>query len=198
MTVPFYIIYHWLFLCLDHLFTNRPCWSESHCSHPVFTSKELLLLYCHRSRCSVQLSHVRLFATSWTAAHQASLSITKPWSLLKLMSSESMMPFNHLTLCRPLLLMTSIFPRIRVFSNESILCIMRPKYWSISFSITPSNEHSGVISFRMDWFHLLAVQGTLESSPTPQFKSINSLALSFLYGPTLTAIHDYWKNHSFD
>ena len=111
------------------------------------------------------------------------------------MSIESVMPSNHLILCRPLLL-PSIFPNIRVFSNESALCIRWPKYWSFSFNISPSNENSGLISFRMDWLDLLAVQGTLESSPTPQFKSINSSALSFLYSPTLTSIHDHWKNHS--
>ena len=96
----------------------------------------------------------------------------------------------------PLLLPPSIFPRIRIFFNESVLCIRWPKYWS--FSLSASNEYSGLISFRMDWLDLLAVQGTLKSSPTPQFKSINSLPLSFLYSPTLTSIHDYWKNHSFD
>ena len=100
--------------------------------------------------------------------------------------------------CRPLLLLPSIFPRIRVFSNESALHIRWPKYWSFSFSISPANECSGLISFRMDWLDLLAIQGTLKSSPTPQFKSINSSALSFLYSPTLTSIHDYWKNHSLD
>ena len=117
----------------------------------------------------------------------------------KLMSIESVMPSNHLILCRPLLLLPSIFPSIRVFSNESTLRMRWPKYWSFSFSISPSNEHPGLISFRTDWLDLLAVQGTLkESSPTPQFKSINSLALSFLYSSTLISIHDYWKNQSFD
>ena len=109
------------------------------------------------------LSHVRLFATPWTAAHHASLSITNSQSLLKLMSIESVMPSNHLILCRPLLLLPSIFPSIRVFSNESVLRIRWPKYWSFSFSISPSNEHPGLISFRMNWFDLLAVQGTLKS-----------------------------------
>ena len=109
---------------------------------------------------SVQsLSRVRLFATPWTAAHQASLSITNSWSPPKLMSIESVMPSNHLILCHPLLLLPSIFPSIRVFSNESALCIRWPKYWSFSFSITPFNEHSGLISFRMDWLDHLAVQG---------------------------------------
>ena len=147
---------------------------------------------------SVQsLSHVRLFATPWITAHQASLSITNSRSLLKLMSIESVMPSKHLILCCPLL-RPSIFPSIRVFSNESVLCIRWPKYWGFSFSISPSNEYSGLISFRMDWLDLLGVQGTLESSPTPQFKSINSSLLSFLFTPTLASIHDYWKNHSFD
>ena len=130
---------------------------------------------------------------------QDSLSITNSQSWLKLMSIESVMPSNHLFLCCPLLL-SSIFPSIRVFSSESVLCIRWPKYWSFSFSISPCNEYSGLISFRMDWFDLLAVQGTLqESSPTPQFKSISSSVLSLLYGPTLTFIHDYWKKiYSFD
>ena len=111
---------------------------------------------------SVQsLSHVQLFPIPWTAAHQASLSITNSQSLLKLMSIESMMPSNHL-ICCSLLLPPSIFPSIRVFSNESVLCIRWPKYWSLSFNISPSNEYSGLISFRMDWLDLLAVQGTLE------------------------------------
>ena len=114
--------------------------------------------------CSVQsLSHVRLFVIPWNAAHQASLSITNSRSLFKLMSIESVMPSNHLVLCRPLLLPPSIFPSIRVFSSESVLCIRWPKYWSFSFSISPSNEYSGLISFRMDWLDLLAVQGTLKS-----------------------------------
>ena len=114
--------------------------------------------------CSVQsLSYVWLFATPWTAARQASLSITNSQSLLKLMSIESVMPSHHLFLCHPLLLLCSIFPSIRVFSNESVLHIRWPKYWSFSFSINPSNEYSGLIFFRMDWLDLLAVQGTLKS-----------------------------------
>jgi len=108
-------------------------------------------------------SCVWLFVTPRTAAHQASLSITNSWSLLKLMSIESVMPSNHLILRHPLLLLPSIFPSIRVFSNESVLRVRWPKYWSFSFSISPSNEYSGLISFRMDWFHFLAIQGTLES-----------------------------------
>ena len=109
------------------------------------------------------LSCVRLFVTPWTAACQASLSITNSWSLPKLMSIESVMPSNHLILCRPLLLPPSIFLSIRVFSNESALPIKWPKYWNFSFNISPSNEHSGLISFRMDWLDLLAVLGTLKS-----------------------------------
>ena len=109
------------------------------------------------------------------------------------MTVELVMPSNHLILCHPFLLLPSIFPSIRVFSNESVLCNRWPKYWSFSFSINPSNEYSGLISVRMDWLDLLAVQGdSQESSPTPQFKSINSSVFSFLYSPTLTSIHDYW------
>ena len=108
------------------------------------------------------------------------------------------MPSNHLILCCPLFLLPLIFPSIRVFSNESALHIRLSKYWSFSFIVSPSNDYSGLISFRMDWLDLFAVQGTLESSPTPLFKSINSSALNFLYSPTLTSIYDYWENHSFD
>ena len=117
---------------------------------------------------SVQsLSHVQLFVIPWTAACQASLSITNFWSLLKLMSIKLVMPPSHLILCHPLLLPPSIFPSIKVFYNESLLIIRWPKYWSFSFSISPSNEYSGLISFRMDCFHLLAVQGTLKSLLRP-------------------------------
>ena len=131
-----------------------------------------------------------LFASPWTATHQAPLSFTISQSLLKFISIELVTLSNHFILCHPLLLLSSIFPSIRVFSNESALCIRGPKYWG--FSISPSNEYSGLISFRTDWFHLLAGQGTLqESSPTPQFESINSLTLSLLYGQTLTSIHYY-------
>ena len=134
-------------------------------------------------------------ATPWTTARQVSLSITSSQSLPKPLSVESVMPSNHLILCHPFLLLPSIFLSIRVFSNESVLHIRWPKYWSFSFSISPSIELPGLISFRMDWLDLLAVQGTLKS-PTPQFKSINSSALRFLYSPTLRSIHDYWKKHS--
>ena len=136
--------------------------------------------------------------TPWTAACQASLSITNSHNLLKLMSITSVMPSNHLILCHPLLLLPSIFPSIRVFSNESVLRIRWPEYWSFSFNISPSNEYSGLISFRIDWLDLLAVQGIFKSSPTPQFKSINSSVLNFLYSPTLTSTHDYWKTQNFD
>ena len=147
---------------------------------------------------SVQsLSCVRKFGTPRTAACQASLSIINSQSLHKFMSIELVMSSNHLLLCHPLL-PPSIFSSIRVLSNESVLPIRWPKYWSFSFSISPFNEYSGLISFRMDWLDLLAVQGTLKSLLQPQFKGINSSALSCLYSPTLTSIHDYWKNHSFD
>ena len=152
-----------------------------------------------KSQTQVQFSSViqscPTLCTPWNAAHQASLSITNSQSSPKPMSIKSVMPSNNLILCRPLLLQHSIFPSIRVFSNESALHIRCPKYWSFSFNISPSSEHSWLIFFRMEWLDLLAIQGT---SPTPQFKSINSLALSFLYSPTLTSIHDHWKNHNFD
>ena len=148
---------------------------------------------------SVQsLSHVRLFATPWITACQASLSITNSRSSPRLASIESVMPSNHLILCRPLHLLPPMPPSIKVFSNKSTLLMRWPKYWSFSFSIIPSKEHPGLISFWMDWLALLAVQGTLKSSSTPQFKSINSSVLSLLSDPTLTSIHDHWKNHSFD
>ena len=152
--------------------------------------------YCLVQFSSVQsLSRVWLFATPWITARQASLSITIFQSSLRFTSIESVMPSSHLVLCRPLLLLPPIPPSIRVFSNESTLRMRWPKYWS--FSIIPSKEHPGLI-FRMDWLDLLAVQGTLKSLPTPQFKSINSLALSFLHSPTLASIHEHWKNHSLD
>ena len=137
----------------------------------------------------MRVSSVHLLSRVWLSvtpceACQASLLITNSRSLLKLMSIKLVMPSNHLILCRPLLL-PSIFPSIRVISSESVLHISWPKYWSFSFSINPSNEYSGLISFRMDWLDLLAVQGTLKSLLTPQFKSINSSVLRFLYGSTL-------------
>ena len=140
-----------------------------------------------------------VMSNPWTIAGQASLSFTISQSFLKLMSIESVMPANHLILCRPLLLLPSVFPSIRVFSNKLVLCIRWPKYWSFSFSISPSSEYSGLISFRMDWFDLFTVQGALKSLlQHHSSKIINSLVLSFLYSPTLTSILDHWKNHSFD
>ena len=137
---------------------------------------------------SVQLlSHVRLFVTPWTAAHQASLSITNLQSLLKLMSIKSVMPSNHLILCRPLLLLPSIFPSIRVFSNESVLCIRWPKYWSFSFNISPSNEHLGLSPLGWSGWISLQAKGLSRVFSNTAVQSINSLALSFLYGPTLTS-----------
>ena len=139
---------------------------DGECSHEI---KRCLLLERRAMVNLVQFSsvqsfsHVRLFVTPWTAALQASLSITNSWSPPKPMSIESVIPFNHLILCYPLLLLPSIFPSIRVFSNESALCIRWTKYWSFSFSISPTNEHPGLIFFRTDWLDLLAVQGTLKS-----------------------------------
>ena len=145
------------------------------------------------------LNSVRLFVTPWTAAHQAFLSIDNSWSLPKLVSIELVMPSNHLILCHPLLLLPSIFPSIRVFSNESALHIKWPKYWSFSFNISPSNEHPGLISFRMDWLDLLAVQGTLKSLLQHHSSKASILQRSaFFTNPTLKSIHDYWKNHSLD
>ena len=142
---------------------------------------------------------VQLFVTPWTAASQASLSITNSWTLLKLMSIEVVMQTNNLILCCPFLNLPSIFPNIRVFSNESALHIRWPKYWSFTFSISPSNKYAGLISFRMAWLDLLAVQGTVKSLlQHHSSKSTNSPVLSFLYSPTLTSLHDYWRNHSFD
>ena len=136
-------------------------------------------------------------ATWWSAAYQASLSFTISWNLLKLMSIESAMPSNHLVLCHSLILLLSIFLSIRVFSNESALCIMWPKFWTLSISISPSNEYSGLISFRIDWFDLLAVRGTLKS-----LLQHHSLKVSFLQHSAFFMVQlshpYYWKNHSFD
>ena len=137
--------------------------------------------------------------TSWTATNQASLSITKSQSLLKLVSFESVMPSNHLILCHPLLLLPSIFPRIRVFSNESVLHIRLTKYWSFIFSMSPSSEYSGLISFRMDWLDLLAVQRTLKSLLQHHSSKASILhPTAFFIVQHLPSIHDYWKNHSLD
>ena len=134
--------------------------------------------------------------TARTAAHQASLSITNPRSFLKLMSIELVMPSNNLILCCPLYLLCSIFPSIRVFSNEVSLHIRWLKYWSFSFSISPSYEYSGLISFRIDWLDPCSPRDSQESSPTPQFKNINYWHSAF-FVVQFTSIHDYWKNHNF-
>ena len=154
----------------------------------------LLMAYSVQS-----LSHVQLFVTPLAAPRQTSLSITNSWSLLKLMSIKSVMPSNHLILCRTLLLLPSVFPSIRVFSSESVLHIRWPKYWSFSFSISPSNEYSGLISFRMDWLDLLAVQGTLKSllqhhSPKASTLRCSTFCIVQLSHPYVTTE----KNHSFD
>ena len=144
---------------------------------------------------SVQsLSRVRLFATPWTTARQASLSITNSRSLPKLMSIESVIPSSHLICCHPLLLLPSIFPNIRVFSNESALRMRWPKYWSFSFNISPTNEHPGLISFRMDWLDLSTVQETLKSL----LQHHSSKASILWHSAFFIVIHDHWKNHSLD
>ena len=148
---------------------------------------------------SVQLlSHVQLFAAPWTAARQASLSVTNYWSLFKLMFMESVVPSNHLILCRPLLFLPSIFPRIRVFSNKSVLHIRWPKYWSFSFSISPSNKHSGLISFRMDSLDLRAVQGTLKSILQHHSSKASILQNSAFFIVQLSHPYIQLENHSFD
>ena len=143
-------------------------------------------------------SIVSVSETPWVAAHQVSLSITNSQSLLKLTSIESVMPSNHLTFCRPLLLLPSIFRSIKVFSSESVLCIRWPKYWSFSFSTSPSNEYPGLISFRMDWFDLLAVQGPLKSLFQHHSSKASILQLEAFFMVQLTSIHDHWKNHNID
>ena len=150
----FIVSFLFCFVCIEPYISRGPLISDYNC-----TSVCVIIYYS-----SVQsLRHVWLFATPWTAAHQASLSVTNSWSLLKLMSIELVMPSNHLILCHPLLLPPSIFPSIREFSNESVLHIRWSKYWSFRFSISPSNKYSGLIFFRMDWLDLLAVQRTLKS-----------------------------------
>ena len=146
-----------------------------------------------------QLSHVRLFVSSWSTTCQASLSFTNSRNLLKLMPIESVMPSNHLIFCHPLLLLPSIFPSIRVFSSETVLRIRWPKYWSFSFSVSSSNEYSGLIYFRNDLLDLLEVQGTLKSLLHHHSSKASILRCSaFFLSPIHTSIHDYWKNHSFD
>ena len=148
---------------------------------------------------SVQsLSHVQLFVTPWTAARQASPSITSSRSLLKLISIELVMPSSHLIVHRPLLLLPSIFPSIRVFSNESVLRIRGPNYWRFNFSISPSNEYLGLISFRTDWLDLLSVQGTFKNLLQYHSSKASVLWCSTFFIVQLTSTHDCWKNHSFD
>ena len=165
----------------------------------MFQSRQIAMFLTIGGISSVQsLSRVWLFVTPWTAACQAPLSITNSRSLLRLMSIESVMPSNHLSLCCPLFLLSSTFPSNRVFSNESVLHIRWPKYWSVSFNM--SFQWILRTDFLEDWLVWSPCSSTdfQESSPTPQFKSINSSALSFLHSPTLTSIHDHWKNHSLD
>ena len=166
--------------------------------HVCKTSKQFFTFLSLLS--SVQsLSHVQLFATPWTAKHQASLFTTNSHSLLTLMSIDLVMPSHHFILCSSLPLLPSIFPRIRVFSKESALHIRCPKYWSLTFSINPSKEYSGLISFRMDWLDLRAVRGTLKSLLQHHSSKASILLHSaFFIVPALTSIHDYWKNHSLD
>ena len=170
--------------------------------HWCFEGRETLLYGDVVVDCCCFFSH-QVLPKTWGLCDPTDCSLSGfpsfivSWSLLKFMSTESVMLSNHLILCCPLLLLPSIFLSIRVLSNESALHIRWPKYWS--FSISPANEYSGLISFRMDWLDLLAdPRGSQEFSPGPQFKSISSSVLTFLYGPTLTSIHDYWKNRSLD
>ena len=144
------------------------------------------------------LSCVWLFETPWNAAHQASLSFTNSWNLPKLMSIESVMPLKHFIFCHPLLFLLSIFPSISMFSSELALHIRWSKYWTFNCSISPSNEYSGLISFRIDWLDLLVVQRNLKSLLQHHSLKASILLHSAFCGPTLTSIHDYWENHSFD
>ena len=166
--------------------------------------KYIPILFCRCSFLQVQLSsvqslsRVRLFVTPWITARQACLSITNFWSLLKLMPIEWVMPSSHLILCRPLLLLPPILPHIRVFSDESVLRMRWPNYWSFSFSISPSNEPRTDLLQDGQVGSPCSPRDSQEPSPTPQVKSINFSALSFLHSPTLTSIHDHWKNHSLD
>ena len=190
-----YITPHKLIINCFKTFSSASLWvwwkrKQSTCSFYVLYTCAQRWYPTHISVQFSLLSHIQLFATPWTAAHQASQSITSSRSLLKFMSIKLVMPSNHLILCHPLLLLPSIFPSIRVFSNESVLHIRWPKYWSFSFNISPSNEHSGLIS--------LLSKGLSKVFCSTTVKSINSSVLSFLYSPTLTSIHDYWKHHSFD
>ena len=183
--------------CYGHIWFKSGVWRRLSDTSSIL--KECYEYFRNQFSSVQSLSCVWIFATPWIATRQASLSIISSRSLLKLMPIESVMPSSHLILCHPLLLLPPIPPNIRVFSSESTLHMRWPKYWSFSFSISPSNEYSGLISFRMDWLDLLAVQGTLKSL-LQHYSSKASifLVLSFLYSPTLTSIHDHWKNHGLD
>ena len=164
------------------------------CHAILFSNKKKLNHSVQFSRSVVS----EMFMTPWTAAHQASQSITKSQSLLKLMSIWSVMPSNHVIFCHPLLFPPSIFPSIRVFSNDSVLHIRWPKYWSFSFSIIPSKEIPGLISFRMDWLDLLAVRGTLKSLLQHHSSKASILRCTAFFTVQLTSILDHWKNYSLD
>ena len=188
-------------LCSSSSLSGFRVVSSAYVSLLIFLLASWFQLVIHPAWCTLHfvvvqsLSRVRHFVTQWTAAHLASLSFSISRSLLKLMSIELVMPSNHLILYCPLL--PSVFLSIRVFSNESALRIRWPKYWTFSFSTSPSNEYSGLNSFKLIWSHC-SPRDSQEFSPAPQFKTISSLAVSLCYGPTLTSIHDYWKNQSFD
>ena len=182
--------------------THTPCigkWSLNH-----WTAREVCHYLSIRSKWNwdesvVQLlSRILLFSTPWTAAHQPPLSSSVSWCLLKFMSIESGMLSNHLVLCHHLLLLPSIFPSIRVFSSESALHFSWPKYWNFSFSISPSNEYSGLITFRIEWFDLLAVQVTLKSLLQHHNLKASILQCSAFFTVQLISVYDYWKNHRFD
>ena len=194
-------------ICLNyrHCFFSSPCTLNTH----MHTWNTYVYIYslCHTH------THIYISSVQFSSVAQLCLTPCNPmnssmpglpvhhysWSLLKLMPIESAMPSSHLILCCPLLLLPPVPPSIRVFSKESILCMRWPKYWSFSFSISPSNEHRGLISFRMDWLDLLAVQGTLKSLLQHHSSKASIFwFLSFLHSPTLTSIHDHWKNHSLD
>ena len=177
----------WVYICMWFIFYGCTYTKKLVCSNFIY-------FHVGVQFSSVQsLSRIWLFATPWTAACQASLSITNSRRLHKLMSIKPVMPSNHLIHCCPLLLLPYIFPNIRVFSKESVLHIRWLKYWNFSFSISPSDQYSGLISFMMDWLAPWSTKDAQEFSPTPQ-----ELVLSFLYGPILISIYDSWKNHSFD
>ena len=177
---------------------SEDCFQGPQAPAPSHTQKSAKFLNLRYLVFVQSLSHVQLFDTPWTAAVQASLSITNSRNLLKLMSIESVIPANHLILGRTLLLPPSIFPSIRVFSSELVLHIRWPKQWSFSFSNSLSNEYSGLISFRMDWFDLLAFHGTLNSLLQHHSSKASILQHSTFFIVQLSHPHDYWKNHSFD